>query len=124
MAELLPHPLPGHPVDEMALAAHHGFGARVDAEAVLRCEPDTPDETGGVIFEDRGADCPDELRFQVLLPAERVYEPGRRTLPDVAEVDRHGVDGEVPAGEIGFDGAADGGEIKVPLGFLGGIVFR
>src|SRR5512137_1023694 len=101
----------------MALAAHQGLAAPINVEAILDREPDTPDEAGGVIFEDRGADRPDEPRFQILLAPERVYQTRRRTLTNVAEVNRHGVDGEVPAREIGFDGAAYSGKVKMPPGF-------
>src|SRR5512143_2778011 len=100
--ELIPHPFGRGFRDRHRSLPDVACGLRLDRVAERRGETDGTKESQRVLVQGRGSHDPDHAVPDVPPPVERIDQafdgPSGDELP---EVERHGVDGEVPPAEVG-----------------------
>ena len=79
-------------------------------EAQLAAKPDGPEHAQGIFPKtvNRVAHTADKLRGQILSSTEQIHKPGVR-------IPGHGVDGEIPTGEIGRQIGAEAYRVRMPV---------
>ena len=91
------------PGQAAGVARHRRFGGGIEAEAELGDEPGRPQQAEGILLKALVgvADGAEDRQVEIGLTAEGVDQLAG------AGIGRHGVDGEVAAGEIVLQGAAE-----------------
>ena len=109
------NPFRRHGADGGGVRRHRRARFRLDVQPEAAGELNAAQHAQGVLGKGQRADLTQHTGFQVGVPAERVDEAF------VKQVERHGVDGEIAARQVGFNGqGVIEGHLEIPVADAGG----